>query len=113
MKTMRCLSIVALASLPVAGTASAAPAGDAAAGKAVYTKKCASCHGEKGEGKEAIAKMMKVQMKALGSKEVQAKSDDELKKDTTQGFGKMKGVQGLSDKDAENLIAYVRSLAEK
>ncbi len=111
MKTMRCLSILAFAAM--AATASAAPAGDAAAGKAVYTKKCASCHGEKGEGKEAIAKMMKVEMKHLGSKEVQAKSDDELKKDTTQGFGKMKGVQGLSEKDVADLIAYMRSLAQK
>jgi mono/diheme cytochrome c family protein len=111
MKTMRYLSILAVAFL--ASTASAAPAGDGAAGKAVYTKKCASCHGEKGEGKEAIAKMMKVEMKHLGSKEVQAKSDDELKKDTTQGFGKMKGVQGLSEKDVADLIAYVRSLAQK
>ncbi len=111
MKTMRCLSILAFASM--AATASAAPAGDAAAGKAVYTKKCASCHGEKGEGKEAIAKMMKVEMKHLGSKEVQAKTDDELKKDTTQGFGKMKGVQGLSDKDVADLIALIRSLAQK
>ncbi len=111
MKTMRCLSILAFASM--AATASAAPAGDAAAGKAVYTKKCASCHGEKGEGKEAIAKMMKVEMKHLGSKEVQAKTDDELKKDTTQGFGKMKGVQGLSDKDVADLIAHIRSLAQK
>lgn len=111
MKTMRCLSILAFAS--VAATATAAPAGDAAAGKAVYTKKCASCHGEKGEGKEATAKMMKVEMKHLGSKEVQAKSDDELKKDTTQGFGKMKGVQGLSEKDVADLIAYMRSLAQK
>jgi mono/diheme cytochrome c family protein len=111
MKTIRYLSILAVASL--ASTASAAPAGDGAAGKAVYTKKCASCHGEKGEGKEAIAKMMKVEMKHLGSKEVQAKSDDELKKDTTQGIGKMKGVQGLSDKDVADLITYVRSLAQK
>lgn len=111
MKTMRYLSILAFASM--AATASAAPAGDAAAGKAVYAKKCASCHGEKGEGKEAIAKMMKVEMKHLGSKEVQAKSDDELKKDTTQGFGKMKGVQGLSDKDVADLIAHIRSLAQK
>ncbi len=111
MKTVRCLSILAFASM--AASASAAPAGDAAAGKAVYTKKCASCHGEKGEGKEAIAKTMKVEMKHLGSKEVQAKSDDELKKDTTQGFGKMKGVQGLSDKDVADLIAHIRSLAQK
>ena len=36
--------------------------GDATAGKEVYGKKCATCHGAAGEGKEAIAKMMKVEI---------------------------------------------------
>ena len=55
-------------------------AGDAAAGKADYAKKCASCHGQAGEGKDAIAKSLKVELKHLGSKEVQAMSDADLKK---------------------------------
>lgn len=100
------LFVCASPSLLVAG-------GDATAGKAVYTKHCVSCHAAAGEGKEAIAKMMKVEMKALGSKEVQAKSDADLKKDTTEGVGKMKPVKGLSDKEVGDLIAYIRTLAKK
>jgi len=87
--------------------------GDATAGKAVYTKSCGSCHGPNGEGKDAIAKMFKAEMKPLGSKEVQAKSDADLKKVITDGSGKMKPVKGLSDKDLDNVIAFVRTLAKK
>jgi len=87
--------------------------GDATAGKTVYIKSCASCHGPNGEGKDAIAKMFKTEMKPLNSKEVQAKSDAELRKDITEGTGKMKPVKGLSDKDLDNVIAFVRTLAKK
>src|SRR3989337_2263826 len=55
-------------------------AGDATAGKALYDKKCATCHGKLGEGNPNLAKTLKVEFRHLGSKEVQAKSDDELKK---------------------------------
>src|SRR3972149_3012332 len=88
-------------------------AGDAAAGKAVYDKKCATCHGPDGEGKDAIAKMMKVTLRPLASKEVQAKSDAELTKDITAGNGKMKAVAGLSEADVANVVAFVRTLAKK
>ena len=67
-------------------------AGDATAGKATYAKKCATCHGKQGEGKAAIAKMLKVELRHLGSKEVQAKSDADLKKVITAGSGKMKQI---------------------
>ncbi len=87
--------------------------GDATAGKEVYMKRCATCHGPAGEGKEAIAKMLKVELHHLGSKEVQAKSDADLRKIITQGTGKMKPVTGLSDAEIANLIAYVRTLAKK
>jgi mono/diheme cytochrome c family protein len=88
-------------------------AGDAKAGKEVYTKKCASCHGAEGEGKDAVAKMLKVEIKHLGSKEVQAKSDADLAKMSKDGTGKMKAVSGLTDKDTENAVAYLRTLAKK
>src|SRR5436190_1691852 len=55
-------------------------AADAGAGKDLYAKKCATCHADNGEGKDTIAKMFKVDMKPLGSKEIQAKSDADLKK---------------------------------
>lgn len=87
--------------------------GDAVAGKAVYTKRCATCHGPEGEGKDSIAKMMKVELRHLGSKEVQAKSDADLRKISTEGTGKMKPVSGLSEKESTDLIAYLRTLSKK
>jgi cytochrome c553 len=84
--------------------------GDAAAGKPVYNKACATCHGTDGAPKEAIAKMLKVDIPHLGSKEVQAKSDADLKKVITDGYQKMKPVKGLSDKDVSNVVAFMRTL---
>ena len=83
-------------------------AGDATAGKAIYDKACKSCHGASGAPNPAIAKMMKVEMKDLSSAEVQALSDDAIKKVITEGQGKMKPVKAVTDVAA--VIAYVRSL---
>jgi mono/diheme cytochrome c family protein len=85
-------------------------AGNAAAGKEIYAKKCVSCHGEAGEGKDAVAKMLKVEIKPLSSKEVQAKSDADLKKTIMEGMGKMKAVAGVDAKQADDVVAYVRTL---
>jgi mono/diheme cytochrome c family protein len=86
---------------------------DAAAGKDLYGKKCASCHGANGEGKEAIAKMFNVEMKPLTSKDVLSKSDADLKKVMLEGSGKMKAVKDLDAKGADDITAYLRSLAKK
>jgi mono/diheme cytochrome c family protein len=83
--------------------------GDAEKGKALFASKCKMCHAAGGEGTPAMAKMMKVEMKALGSKEVQAKKDAELKKDFTEGNGKMKPVK-LTDEEVANVIAFLRTL---
>ena len=99
--------------LAVATPLLSAGIGDATAGKEVYTKRCATCHGPAGEGKEAIAKMLKVEMRHLGSKEVQAKSDTDLRKIITEGTGKMKPVSGLNGAQIASLIVYVRALAKK
>ena len=84
-------------------------AGDATAGKAVYDKSCKSCHGADGTPNAAIAKSMKVEMKHLGSPEVQGSSDDVLKKAITDGQGKMKPVKNASAK-ADDVVAYMRTL---
>ncbi len=103
------LILVAVVAIP----AIYAAGGDAAAGKAVFDKRCATCHGPDGAGKDAIAKMFKVEMHALGSKEVQALGDADLKKVIGEGKGKMKPVKDLSEADVSNVIAFVRSLAKK
>jgi mono/diheme cytochrome c family protein len=91
-------------------SAAGALAADATAGQAVYDKSCKSCHGSDGTPNPAIAKMMKVEMKDLKSAEVQAMSDADIKKIITEGKGKMKPVKTVTGGDADNVIAYVRSL---
>jgi hypothetical protein len=49
-------------------------------------------------------------MRNLGLKEVQAKSDGDLKKDITAGVGKMKATAGVDAKAADDVIAYMRTL---
>jgi len=104
--------LVLLLAVALAAPALSAAKPDATAGKAVFAKKCAACHGSSGEGKEAIAKMLKVTMRDLGSKEVQARTDDEIHKIIREGNGKMKAVKEVSASDASNLIAFVRSLCK-
>ena len=84
--------------------------GDAKAGKTVYEKKCKICHGATGEGNPAMAKVMKVEIKNLGTKEIQDKKDDEWKKAITEGTGKMKPIKELSSTEIANVIAYSRTL---
>ena|SRR5215813_2051711 len=102
-----------LASLILVSMSSSAMAADVAAGKDVFGKKCTSCHGANGEGKDSIAKMMKIEFRHLGSKEVQAKSDAELMKIILEGGGKMKPVKDVDSKAAEDIVSYLRTLRDK
>lgn len=108
MKLFLAIVLMILAAAAIRG----AGKGDVQAGKAVFTASCKTCHGVQGEGNPAIAKALKVAIPPLGSKEVQSKSDEELKKTISEGTGKMKPVQGLSGKQVENVITFVRSLAK-
>jgi len=98
--------VVAVVAAPVLW----ASGGNGEAGKAVYDKKCASCHAKDGAGNPGIAKALKVELRHLGSKEVQDQKDDVLKKFITEGTEKKKPVKGLSDEEIANVIAYVRTL---
>lgn len=79
-------------------------------GKDVFDSKCKSCHGASGQGNPSIAKMFKVEMRPLGSKDVQAQSDADLKKIVTDGKGKMKPIAGLSAKQVDDVVAFLRTL---
>jgi mono/diheme cytochrome c family protein len=89
---------------------SAYAAGDAAAGKAVYEKSCKACHGATGTANPGMAKAMNVTIQDLGSSEVQAMSDADLKKVVTDGKGKMKPIASVTGKSVDDVVAYVRTL---
>lgn len=82
-------------------------AADAAAGKALFASKCKACHGADGTPPPAMAKAMGV--KALNDPSIQGKSDAALKTSILKGVGKMK-AQAVSDSDADNLVAAVRTM---
>jgi mono/diheme cytochrome c family protein len=85
-------------------------AADAKAGQEVYAKSCKSCHGADGTPNPAIAKMKKVDMRSLGSAEVQAQSDGDIAKIITDGKDKMPSVKTVSGPAVDNVVAYVRTL---
>lgn len=87
-------------------------AGDAQAGKAVFDSKCKTCHGADGKGNAALAKTLNVTFPDLASKEIQSKSDTDLKKVVVDGYQKMKPVKGLTDKQLDDVAAYIHSLGK-
>ena len=96
-----------------AGNGGAAAKGDAAAGKDVYTKRCAMCHGPDGSGDTPIAKALGATIPDYRSKTVQDLKDAELKTVIVKGKDKMPPQGGLSDDDVDNVIAYIRTFAAK
>lgn len=85
-------------------------AGDLAAGKVVYEKKCQICHGDNGEGNPDVAKKLNAEQKPLWSEAVQKKTDADFKKMIHEGIGKMKPPKNVSDTDIDNVITFVRTL---
>ena len=111
MKYFFTFTIAILALFLLSGNALAG-GGDAQAGKAVFDTKCKVCHGADGKGNPAIAKAMKVTLPDLTSAGIQSQPDDALKKQITEGSGKMKPVKGLTDQQITDVIAFIRSLAK-
>jgi len=85
-------------------------AGNAKAGKAVYERSCRGCHGTNGVANPNIAKMFKVEIKPLGSADVQKMSDSELENVITHGKGKMPPVRTVTPAQAADVVAYIRTL---
>jgi mono/diheme cytochrome c family protein len=92
------------------GSGGASTAGDAAAGRRPYMRLCSKCHLPDGKGDQSLAEQLGVKVRALGSPEVQAKSDAELAKESRDGIGQMKPVPGITDKDLANIVAYKRTM---
>lgn len=80
-------------------------------GKAVFTSKCALCHGADATGNTSVGKSIKV--KNLRSPEVQKLSDADLKAVITTGRNKMPPFKGkLTDAQIDQVISYVRELGK-
>jgi mono/diheme cytochrome c family protein len=102
----------------VVASGTALDANRAYSGKSAYSMTCAKCHGEDGKGDAAADKFFESKIPHLASAEVQKKSDDELRKQITQGSGKMPPVEvdeagfrhGLPPQYVDAVIAYVRTL---
>jgi len=90
----------------------AASAGNPKPAKAVFAASSKTSHDAKGHANRPLAKALKVTIPALSDKEIQGKSDEELKKVVGEGFGKMKPVPGLSSKQVADVVAFVRSVAK-
>jgi cbb3-type cytochrome c oxidase subunit III len=102
--------ILAAALISVAQGAMAADAKKGPDGKALFTAKCASCHGKDAKGSAAMAKMYKLDVSALNLADAKA-SDDELTKIVKAGKGKMPKFEGkLKDDEIAAVLSYVHSL---
>ena len=79
-------------------------------GKALYTSKCAACHGADGAAKAGMLKMFPSIPAKLSDAKVQGKSDEDLREVILKGEGKMKPVAGVTEKQAGDIVAFVRTL---
>ncbi len=80
--------------------------------EATYKAKCAMCHGAEGKGDSPMGK--KLNVRDLGSPEVQKQSDAELTTIVTKGKGKMMPFEGkLTADQIGQLVAYIRELGKK
>ena len=85
-----------------------APVAFATDGAAIYKAKCASCHGADGKGLTPVGK--KMNLRDLGSPDVQKQTDKELYDWTAVGKGKMPGYkEKLSEGDINALVVFMRS----
>jgi DMSO reductase family type II enzyme heme b subunit len=97
-----------------------AQAGDAAAGKTVYERKCAGCHGEKGDGKGPAAELLAPKPRdftaglyKIRSTANKVPTDQDLFRIITDGMPgtSMPPWKVLGEKDRWNLVAYVKTFA--
>jgi mono/diheme cytochrome c family protein len=99
----------------------AADAKSIEAGKAAYTKACATCHGAAGKGDGAIVKSLKADAikpsDFTDAKWDHGSADGEMFvviRDGVSPTSMMKGQKGkLTDNDMWNLVNYLKSLAPK
>ena len=100
------IAIVLLLVFSLAGIASAENPG-----KAIFTTKCALCHGADGTGKTSIGKTLNIP--DFHSPDIKKLSDADLITVVTNGKNKMPPFKGkLTDAQIDQVISYVRELGK-
>jgi len=95
--------------------------GNVQTGAAIYKQHCLRCHGEQGKGDGPASKILNPKPHDLSDKPFMAKlSDEDLFKVIAKGgaaVGKAKTMPAyegkLKEKEINDLVAFVRSLAQK
>ncbi len=81
-------------------------------GPTLYKTKCAMCHGADGKGETPMGK--KLNIRDLGSPEVQKQTDAELTTIISKGKGKMPPFEGkLTAEQLGQVLAHIRELGKK
>src|SRR2546428_1434275 len=115
-----CAGVAASLALAADSGLAFAQAGDANAGKAAYLRKCAGCHGEKGDGKGASAELLVPKPRdftkglyKIRSTANKTPSDQDLFRIITDGMPgtSMPSWAVLPDKDRHHLVAYLKTFA--
>ena len=105
------VAIAMLGLLIGGGTAAGALAADAGAGKSLFEKSCAGCHGADGKGNPAMIKVLGEKGLNIVGKETSQKSDEQLLKTIAEGAGKMPASK-LGKEEQKQILGYTRSLAK-
>jgi len=117
---MLALALCILAIALVAPSPSVAQQGDANAGKVLYERKCAGCHGVKGDGKGPAAELLRPAPRDFTSGIYKIRStankiptDKDMFEVLTYGMPgtSMPPWSVLPEKDRWNLVAYVKTFA--
>jgi DMSO reductase family type II enzyme heme b subunit len=114
------LALVVAVSLLAAAPQALAQAADASAGKSVYEKKCALCHGENGDGKGPAADLLDPRPRdfttgiyKIRTTAGKAPTDQDLFTVITRGMPGtfMPAWKVLAEKDRRSLVAYLKAFA--
>ena len=81
-------------------------------GPTLFKTKCAMCHGADGKGETPMGK--KLNIRDLGSPEVQKQTDAELTTIISKGKGRMPPFEGkLTAEQIGQVLAHIRELGKK